>query len=75
MEAFSVSILELIKTSQMQNGLRHGDYMRYRQYCTRRLRRIRKSIKFTHGKGKQFLPKQVDAENAQEVEYEWFVWY
>ena len=30
-----------IRTLQLQNGLRHGDYQRYRHYTTRRLRRLR----------------------------------
>ncbi|XP_021905502.1 signal recognition particle subunit SRP68 [Carica papaya] len=42
----------LLKSSQMQHGLRHGDYTRYRRYCTARLRRLYKSLKFTHGRGK-----------------------
>jgi hypothetical protein len=40
-----LNILAAIKTSQMQNGIRHGDYQRYRQYCSRRLHRLRKSMK------------------------------
>ncbi|KAI3954268.1 hypothetical protein MKW98_018092 [Papaver atlanticum] len=36
----------------MQHGLRHGDYTRYRRYCTAQLRRLYKSLKFTHGQGK-----------------------
>lgn len=51
----------MVKTSQLQNGLRHGDYRRYRQYCGRRLRRIRKSERFLHGKGKSFVHKKVTA--------------
>ncbi|KAK1929138.1 Signal recognition particle subunit SRP68 [Phytophthora citrophthora] len=65
-EVLSVPILETVKAAQLQNGLRHRDFQRYRQYCTRRLRRIRKSVKFTHGKGKQFINKKVDAETATE---------
>ncbi|OWZ05241.1 Signal recognition particle, partial [Phytophthora megakarya] len=65
-EVLSVPILETVKAAQLQNGLRHRDFQRYRQYCTRRLRRIRKSVKFTHGKGKQFVNKKVDAETATE---------
>ncbi|KAL3658051.1 hypothetical protein V7S43_016895 [Phytophthora oleae] len=65
-EVLSVPILETVKAAQLQNGLRHRDFQRYRQYCTRRLRRIRKSVKFTHGKGKQFINKKVDVETATE---------
>ncbi|KAF4725061.1 signal recognition particle subunit srp68, partial [Perkinsus olseni] len=35
---------------QQQNGLRHQDYHRYRQYCSRRLHRIRKATKLTNGR-------------------------
>lgn len=49
---FSINVLQLLKSSQMQHGLRHGDYTRYRRYCTARLRRLYKSLKFTHGRGK-----------------------
>ncbi|CAH0475639.1 unnamed protein product [Peronospora belbahrii] len=62
----SVPILETVKAAQLQNGLRHRDFQRYRQYCTRRLRRIRKSVKFMHGKGKQYVNKKVDIETATE---------
>uniref|UniRef100_K3XAM4 Signal recognition particle subunit SRP68 n=1 Tax=Globisporangium ultimum (strain ATCC 200006 / CBS 805.95 / DAOM BR144) TaxID=431595 RepID=K3XAM4_GLOUD len=68
-EVFSIPILETVKAAQMQNGLRHRDFQRYRQYCARRLRRIRKSVKFTHGKGKIFLNKKVDAETATEARH------
>ena len=54
----SLDILHLAKTSQMKNGLRHQDYRRYRQYCTRRLRRIRKNnqVRFMYAnpKGRQY---------------------
>ncbi|KAL9263323.1 Signal recognition particle subunit SRP68-like protein [Drosera capensis] len=49
---YSVNVLQLLKAAQMQHGLRHGDYTRYRRYCTARLRRLYKSLKFTHGRGK-----------------------
>ncbi|RHY37662.1 hypothetical protein DYB38_005475 [Aphanomyces astaci] len=62
-------VLETIKFSQQQNGLRFGDYTRYRQHCARRLRRLRKGLKFLHGRGKQFIPKDVTPENASEVRH------
>ncbi|KAF5743651.1 signal recognition particle subunit SRP68 [Tripterygium wilfordii] len=49
---FSINVLQLLKFAQMQHGLRHGDYTRYRRYRTVRLRRLYKSLKFTHGRGK-----------------------
>ncbi|OQR90134.1 signal recognition particle [Thraustotheca clavata] len=65
----SLPILETIKFSQQQNGLRFGDYNRYRQHCARRLRRLRKGLKFMHGKGKGFVQKEVTADNAYEVRH------
>ncbi|GLE04321.1 hypothetical protein PINS_up013236 [Pythium insidiosum] len=66
-EIYSIPILETVKAAQLQNGLRHRDFQRYRQYCTRRLCRIRKSTKFTHGKGKVFVQRKVDAETATDA--------
>jgi signal recognition particle subunit SRP68 len=44
--------------------LKHGDYKRYRHYCTQRLKRIRKGIKFTHGK--KFVKKEISLDNINE---------
>eukprot|EP01138_Halocafeteria_seosinensis_P007273 gb/GECG01007436.1/.p1 GENE.gb/GECG01007436.1/~~gb/GECG01007436.1/.p1 ORF type:complete len:193 (+),score=23.68 gb/GECG01007436.1/:1-579(+) len=57
----ALPVLETLRTAQAQNGLRHEDYRSYRQYCSRRLRRIRtgKQIKLTHGKGRAFVPKPI----------------
>ena len=41
-EPLTLAIHATIQLAQLNNGLRHGDYQRYRQYCTRRLRRVRK---------------------------------
>ena len=52
MPKLTLNVLEMVKTAQQQNGLRHDDYHRYRQYCSRRLRRVRKSVGLQQGKGK-----------------------
>jgi len=54
-------VLETIKAAQEKNGLRHHDYLRYRQYCTRKLRRLRsgKQIKLTQGRGRRYVQKNV----------------
>ncbi|KAG2557484.1 signal recognition particle subunit SRP68-like [Panicum virgatum] len=49
---FSINVLELMWEAQMQHGLRQSDYTRYRRYCSARLRRLYKSLKFLHGRGK-----------------------
>lgn len=46
-----------MKTSQGEHGLRHGDYERYRLYCTKRMRRLRKSIGFLHGSKSKFAKR------------------
>jgi len=51
-EPFDFPILPLISTAQSQNGLRHHDHHRYRKYCYRRLQRVRKGLKFHHGRGR-----------------------
>lgn len=56
-------VLNMTKAAQIQHGLRHGDYARYRQYCARRLTRLRKTLGFTHGKGR-FTQKRL---NVQQV--------
>ncbi|CAD6217168.1 unnamed protein product [Miscanthus lutarioriparius] len=43
---FSINVLELMREAQMQHGLRQSDYTRYRRYCSARLRRLYKSLKF-----------------------------
>uniref|UniRef100_A0A914CJ56 Signal recognition particle subunit SRP68 n=1 Tax=Acrobeloides nanus TaxID=290746 RepID=A0A914CJ56_9BILA len=66
----TVSILRMIKDAQQKHGLRHGDYQRYRGYCTRKVKRIRKSLKFTHtnksiGKNKtKFTLRPVNSETV-----------
>ena len=69
----SLDILHLAKTSQMKNGLRHQDYRRYRQYCTRRLRRIRKNnqIRFMYAnpKGRDYEFHEVQPEDVKDARF------
>ena len=41
----SLKLLPLVRNLQSKHGLRHGDYQRYRGYCSRRLARLRKVLK------------------------------
>lgn len=52
-------VLKIIKEAQQQHGLRHGDYQRYRGYCSRRLRRLRKVLKVQQGDRRHFKRKDV----------------
>lgn len=65
---FSINVLQLLKSSQMQHGLRFGEYTRYRRYCNARLRRLYKSLKFTHGRGK-YAKRAITAATVTEVRF------
>ncbi|CAI9113741.1 OLC1v1014407C1 [Oldenlandia corymbosa var. corymbosa] len=65
---FSINVLELFKSAQKQHGLRNSDYTRYRRYCTARLRRLYKSLKLTHGRGK-YNKKAITAPMVTDVRY------
>ncbi|XP_046606206.1 signal recognition particle subunit SRP68 isoform X2 [Neodiprion virginianus] len=56
---YSLEILKIIKDAQQQHGLRHGDYQRYRGYCSRRLRRLRKVLKVPQGDRRHFKRRDV----------------
>ncbi|WOL14699.1 signal recognition particle subunit SRP68 [Canna indica] len=71
---FSISVLQLVKSAQMQHGLRHRDYTRYRRYCTARLRRLYKSLKFTHGRGK-YTRKTITESTITDVRFLHIVLY
>uniref|UniRef100_A0A674PFR5 Signal recognition particle subunit SRP68 n=1 Tax=Takifugu rubripes TaxID=31033 RepID=A0A674PFR5_TAKRU len=62
-------ILQIIKESQQQHGLRHGDYQRYRGYCSRRLRRLRKTLGFKMGNRHKFIGKKITAEMLSDSRY------
>mmetsp|Transcript_1425 Transcript_1425/g.3202 ORF Transcript_1425/g.3202 Transcript_1425/m.3202 type:complete len:575 (-) Transcript_1425:84-1808(-) len=51
-DPFSFKVLSIAATQQSLNGLRHNDHLRYRQYCSRRLRRLYNSLRFKHGRGR-----------------------
>ncbi|CAH1725702.1 signal recognition particle subunit SRP68 [Aphis gossypii] len=60
---FSIEILKIIKEAQQQHGLRHNDYQRYRGYCTRRIRRLRKVMHLQQGDRRHFRKKNVTETN------------
>lgn len=55
----SIKVLSLIREQQQKHGLRHSDYQRYRNYCSRRLRRLRKAVGLVQGEKKKFNKKDV----------------
>lgn len=53
------TVLKIIKEAQQQHGLRHADYQRYRGYCSRRLKRLRKALKIPQGDRRHFKRKDI----------------
>ena len=49
----------MIREAQLMHGLRHNDYQLYRQYCSRRIRRLRKNFNLVQGDRKNFRKKGV----------------
>ncbi|CAI5989823.1 unnamed protein product [Closterium sp. NIES-64] len=62
------NVLHLIKTAQAQHGGRYGDYQRYRRYCSARLRRLFRSLRFLHGKGK-YQRKSLEPNTVTDVRH------
>ncbi|CAF4900249.1 unnamed protein product [Pieris macdunnoughi] len=55
----SLEIFRIIKDAQQQHGLRHGDFQRYRGFCSRRLRRLRKVLKIPQGDRRHYRRRDV----------------
>jgi len=56
---FNLKVLAVIREAQQKHGLRHQDYQRYRGYCSRRIRRLRKAVGLVQGEKKKFNKKDV----------------
>ncbi|KAN0000796.1 hypothetical protein ACTFIZ_001233 [Dictyostelium cf. discoideum] len=57
-EKFHLDILNFSQTSQIQFGLRLQDYKKYRQYCSKRIQRLRSQLRKQYGK-KNYVNKIV----------------
>ncbi|EFN58517.1 hypothetical protein CHLNCDRAFT_140581 [Chlorella variabilis] len=80
----SLPVLQIVKDGQGLHGLKHSDYQRYRQaaidarppgtitpatqYCSRRLRRVYKGVKFLHGRGR-YQKKKLEPEAIKDVRH------
>lgn len=58
----------MILDYQRQHGLRRSDYNSYRQFCARRIRRIRTSLSFLNGRHR-FAAKPVTVDKVSDVKY------
>ena len=50
----SLAILQDVTSSRLSHGLKHGDHLRYRRYCTRRLARLRSSCALRNGRSSAY---------------------
>ncbi|KAL5963867.1 Signal recognition particle subunit SRP68 [Taenia solium] len=66
---FNIPVLYITKCAQNQHGLRHGDYQRYRQYVARKIRRMRKSLRFQQGTRSRVVPKKLTPETVIDARY------
>uniref|UniRef100_A0A182LVI5 Signal recognition particle subunit SRP68 n=1 Tax=Anopheles culicifacies TaxID=139723 RepID=A0A182LVI5_9DIPT len=64
-KVFTVEILRLIKDMQLQHGLRHGDFQRYRGYCSRRIKRLRKTLNLPQGDRRHYKKRNVTLVNLE----------
>jgi len=69
LKPLSLKVLVLIREQQQKHGLRHADYQRYRGYCSRRLRRIRKAVCMVQGEKKKFHKKEVTEEALKDEKH------
>jgi signal recognition particle subunit SRP68 len=62
------SSLERINTLHNEYGIKHGDYERYRRYCSKKIHKLRKLMNFTNKKGKQqYCRREVSVESLQSL--------
>ncbi|KAI5698498.1 hypothetical protein M8J75_007706 [Diaphorina citri] len=66
---YTIEILKIIKDAQQQHGLRHGDYQRYRGYCTRRIRRLRKTLHLPQGDKRHFKKREVTEQHLKDEKF------
>jgi len=68
-DPYSFKIWTIVSAQQSQNGLRHNDHLRYRQYCSRRLRRLHNVLRFKHGRGRfKQVPYPADFKDVRFLE-------
>ncbi|KAN0012433.1 hypothetical protein ACTFIU_007734 [Dictyostelium citrinum] len=65
-EKFHLDILNFSQTSQIQFGLRLQDYKKYRQYCSKRIQRLRSQLRKQYGK-KNYVNKIVLGSGGEET--------
>jgi len=68
-DKFNVEVCNIIYQAQQEHGLKHDNYQRYREYCTRRLKRLRKVLNFKMGDKRKVNPKKVTEDNFNDPRF------
>jgi signal recognition particle subunit SRP68 len=68
-QTFTIEVLKVVREAQMQHGLRHADYQRYRTYCSRRLKRVRHTLHFSCGNMRRFQKRELTADDLVDSRY------
>lgn len=63
---YTLKVLTAVREAQLSHGLRHNDYQLYRQYCSRRIRRLRKNLDFIQGDRRNFRKKEVTVDTLKD---------
>ncbi len=56
----------IVKNSQNSFGVKTGDYMRYRRYCTRKIEKLRKAMQYKYGNRTKFIKKDVTVDKSDD---------
>lgn len=66
----------LLKTNQIQNGLKHSEYSVYRRYCAKKIKNLRKKIGLKYGgKKRKEVVKQIGLGSPDTIDYYWISLY
>jgi signal recognition particle subunit SRP68 len=56
-------VFQIIKKSHNNYGIKSTDYHRYRNYCVRKIKKIRKSMNYKFGTKNKFFKKDIVKDN------------
>ncbi|KAL6755220.1 subunit of the signal recognition particle [Haematococcus lacustris] len=67
-QQYNLQLLQLVKVAQGQNGVKHGDYARYRRHCAHKLQALYKALKFQHGRTK-YIKRRIEPATITDVRF------
>lgn len=62
-----IAVSLIVRGAQMGNGIKRGDFQRYRNYCTAKIKKIRKAMNFKYSGPKvKFSSKKIEVERSKD---------